>query len=113
MLRSINVQREGFRSEESKIVILNGGIPQVFFTPPFLVVQYKLTRIQEAEILVASLVEKHERYREGTHHTGQYYGFLVFHICRRYLGLFSISPKCMWLLQLLGSQFFAIKMCGI
>lgn len=62
--------------------------PKLSFTPPLLVVQYKLTRMQEAEILVAFLLEKNERYREGTHQTGQHYGFLVFHICPMYLCLF-------------------------
>ena len=64
MLGSIHDQKEGVRSEESNTVVLNGSVPQVFFIPPLLAVQYKVTRIPVAAKTVASLAEKNERYRE-------------------------------------------------
>ena len=78
LLRSINVQREGFRSDESKAVVLNGGIPEVFFIPPLLAVQYKVTRIPVTVIPVASLAEKEVQRGDPS---GQHHGFLVFHVC--------------------------------
>lgn len=59
---------KGKDAEETKTMVLNGSVLQVFFIPPFIVVHYKVMRTPIVAIPVASLTEKKkkkgERYRE-------------------------------------------------
>lgn len=52
---------KGKDAEETKTMVLNGSVLQVFFIPPFIVVHYKVMRTPIVAIPVASLTEKKKK----------------------------------------------------